>query len=152
MKTRTRVAAGAGTFLEQAIADLSYDEGGRRSSKSARHARLSCDANRLTTPIDSLLSSSSITIEALGVTLGGSKGIMLSPIKTLDWEEQESGALYAFEGQVRIGFVAPRFEREGWVWLIESAIKDGQEKSGCHRTKDGARRELETVWFKYGRN
>jgi hypothetical protein len=84
--------------------------------------------------------------------ISGAKGDILSSTKTLNWEEQGSGALYAYEGSDRIGFVAPRFEREGWVWLIESDIKDGQEKSGCHRTKDGARHELETVWLRYGRS
>jgi hypothetical protein len=73
----------------------------------------------------------------------------LSALNTLEWREQESGALYAFQGDLRIGFVAPRFEREGWVWLIESVIKDGQERSGSHRKRDTARREFEDVWIRH---
>lgn len=58
--------------------------------------------------------------------------------------------MYAFQGSRRIGFVAPRHERAGWVWLVESETRRGAKRSGACLTREAALHTFESAWRRCG--
>ena len=62
------------------------------------------------------------------------------------WEAQQTGAMYAFVGERRVGFVAPRYERRGWVWLIEAGAGDEPARSGACLEREDALMQFEAAW------